>query len=848
MLLTLLVCFTTRAGEVTSTWVAADQGYNNKDEVAEFTIDDVITVTLDKASGSTAPAYYTTGSGIRLYTNNTFEMAGKDNITITKVVFTTTGDNSGLQPNDPDNGSFTESTTTSATWEGEAGSFKFSRGGTKHARIQKVEVTYTTSGEVVEKPSLKVSDVNFGAVQLSATQTATVTAQNLEADITATWATGGIFTCPASMSAEGGELTITLAATTKGIYSDVLTLTSGNTTATAKVSAILANYDHAGTQEDPYSVSDAIILANANGSSSDVDVYVNGYICDDPSYNSSYDTYTFSITESEDLTGDKFKIYAVSSTYTDLQKGYEVVVCAPVMMYNTTPETNKGNITSVSIGSATQKVDPELSWSAETFTYTIGGDNDAFPTLSNEYELPVTYSSSDETIATIDADGVVTVNGVEGSTNIYAEFAGDDVYLERSVMYTLTVVDPNNIYDLLNADNLGITTSYKDYEYTSNGNHYVAYAYKQNGIQLNSNSGHEQSSIILTENANGYAVKNIEIAANSISSKVPVVVIGRNTPITSTTEIADTEDRTTLGDVIVTLTSNDNGKTVSVAPTKEYRYICICPKTKTGGASQLTSVKIYWKEAETTPCGDFAIYNEQTDAVGENEINADGTASSIVLTDGFDYQLPDGLTVTAEQASYSRTINGANWQAICLPFAVAAADRADYQVIRIFEKQETASEIIFIKLDDNEPMGAGVPYLIKPADETVSTLSLTANNVTLCADPQTVVLEYFNFAGTFNSIELENNDEHFVYGLKDGAFVHAGNAGPKTMKGFRAYIDIPMMVSPLLQIRIYDSVDAIRTINTDNMQQGVFYNIKGQRVDNPTPGIYIFNGNKVVIK
>ena len=90
-----------------------------------------------------------------------------------------------------------------------------------------------------------------------------------------------------------------------------------------------------------------------------------------------------------------------------------------------------------------------MSWSAENATATYNTGNtlsfDA-PTLTLGNAGSVTYSSSDETIATISASGVVSVNLTdnsikEGSTTIKAIFAGDDNYKPQTVSYTLTVVD-----------------------------------------------------------------------------------------------------------------------------------------------------------------------------------------------------------------------------------------------------------------------------------------------------------------------------------------------------------------------------------------------------------------------
>ena len=62
--------------------------------------------------------------------------------------------------------------------------------------------------------------------------------------------------------------------------------------------------------------------------------------------------------------------------------------------------------------------DPELAYEVETFTATIGEDN-KFPVLSNPNELPVTYTSSDKNVATIDEDGNITLVAA-GETTITA--------------------------------------------------------------------------------------------------------------------------------------------------------------------------------------------------------------------------------------------------------------------------------------------------------------------------------------------------------------------------------------------------------------------------------------------
>ncbi len=80
-------------------------------------------------------------------------------------------------------------------------------------------------------------------------------------------------------------------------------------------------------------------------------------------------------------------------------------------------------------------VGPEFSFSASEATATIGEDFTA-PTLTNTYEEQnVTYSSSEETVATVDAEGKVTPLSA-GTTTITATLASDATVMAS---YTLTV-------------------------------------------------------------------------------------------------------------------------------------------------------------------------------------------------------------------------------------------------------------------------------------------------------------------------------------------------------------------------------------------------------------------------
>lgn len=86
---------------------------------------------------------------------------------------------------------------------------------------------------------------------------------------------------------------------------------------------------------------------------------------------------------------------------------------------------------------ASTKKNADLAFSQDSVSVVLGEEFTA-PTLSNPNNLPVTYSSSDENVATVDAQGNVTVVGA-GTTKITASSEETDTYYAGSASYTLVV-------------------------------------------------------------------------------------------------------------------------------------------------------------------------------------------------------------------------------------------------------------------------------------------------------------------------------------------------------------------------------------------------------------------------
>ena len=86
----------------------------------------------------------------------------------------------------------------------------------------------------------------------------------------------------------------------------------------------------------------------------------------------------------------------------------------------------------------TEPVDAELYFDVESQPTAVVGKPFTAPTLVNPQQLPVTYTSSNEAVATVAADGTVRIIAA-GETIITASFEGNDEYLPAGDSYKLTV-------------------------------------------------------------------------------------------------------------------------------------------------------------------------------------------------------------------------------------------------------------------------------------------------------------------------------------------------------------------------------------------------------------------------
>jgi|GEM_PF-285402 len=179
------------------------------------------------------------------------------------------------------------------------------------------------------------------------------------------------------------------------------------------------------------------------------------------------------------------------------------------------------------------KSDSGLAWSAESASVVIGEDY-TLPSLINGNNLPVTYSSSEESIATIDGSTGAVSLIADGTTIITATFAGNDSFEAASASYTLTVTK-NTDGISWSAGNCTVTLGASDNSFPSlnnPGEQTVAYASSNTDVATIATDGtvtlKAAGTTTITATSEAKSTDTVEYEAASVSYTLTVQEEGSN--------------------------------------------------------------------------------------------------------------------------------------------------------------------------------------------------------------------------------------------------------------------------------------------------------------------------------
>lgn len=258
-------------------------------------------------------------------------------------------------------------------------------------------------------------------------------------------------------------------------------------------------------------------------------------------------------------------------------------------------------------------------------------------------------------------------------------------------------------------------------------------------------------------------------------------------------------------------------------------------------AVDLASTPLAGMKADMTNKNLTIFLPEATEGVDAKEKNVvvGTTASSLSLADGNDWGVTKDFTAAA--VSYDRVFKtGTDYvQSFVLPFGFTVP--AGTTVAEL--SSVNGDNLVFKPVTTTE---ANKPYLVVTTDgEFINKLTNVQVKATTGADLTTTV-DGVSHIGSYTAQNVEG-----VYGYANGKFVKA-NTG--SVKPFRTYVKVAgQQAAPMaFGVNIEGTVTGINNATTAATAKEAIYNLQGVRVSGDlkhlTKGVYIVNGQKVVVK
>ena len=148
-----------------------------------------------------------------------------------------------------------------------------------------------------------------------------------------------------------------------------------------------------------------------------------------------------------------------------------------------------------------------------------------------------------------------------------------------------------------------------------------------------------------------------------------------------------------------------------------------------------------------------------------------------------------------------------------------------------------------IKLDVTTTMEAGKPYVIY-ANAAISE-AIELNNVNITAtEAAAVEFNGAKFQATYAPLAAGSMEGK--YGVAPTGKIQKGSA-KASMKGFRGYFELPANAQNARLMINGEEVTGIEAIENAESADVVF-DLQGRRVAQPTKGLYIIGGKKMMVK
>ena len=433
----------------------------------------------------------------------------------------------------------------------------------------------------------------------------------------------------------------------------------------------------------------------------------------------------------------------------------------------------------------------------------------------------LSYSSSNEKVASVnDSTGEITLKEF-GTTTITAKYAGSDSYKESEGSYTLTYQDRlTEAAIVFSAENDAFSNVPKTVDKTTPAQVCIFKADNGEEYKFNTLGFHRNwaEKAFLTSIVSGGRINSPEfLAPNGYS-------------------------------VRVTFEQEHNATRPFISNTNSTNYI----KNGVGVIKGFYEYEFTEHILDSKP---FTIRCDVLCYIKKIEIFINPVPSLKISDTDFeaDAKIKEYDQTAVHCNSKRSFVADDTWYTICLPFNVAQQQLVDVfggekVELRTFDHMEDGTVMYFKPVDDLE---AGIPYLIKP-NKNLDSLLFENVKIDMAAHPDLRVgADGYFMKGTYQATELNSDGTNLFLGDNNTFFRPSVN--DHKMKGTRVYFIIPRKAVD--QVLSYDTetiVDGIVDVedNSQSNRQKV-YNVNGvyvgDNLQNLTSGVYIVDGKKVAV-
>ena len=675
----------------------------------------------------------------------------------------------------------------------------------------------------------------------------------------------------ATVDAETGE--VTGVADGEATITATVAATNEYQGGTATFTVTVIDPNKKGTATNPYSVAEARAAIDAG--TGVTGVYATGIVSQIvTAYNSTYGNISYNISADGLTTSDQLQAYRGFdkdgewfTSADDVQVGDVVVIYGNLKKYNSTYEFDQNN----QRYSYSRKDEAGLAYETEAYNANLG-EAFATPELTNPNSLTVTYSSSDESVATVDAEGAVTLVAA-GETTITASFAGNSSFRAGEASYTLTVIDPNEPVDICelvsitpttltigDIDNFVLTANFvdgvvegEDYEITwtssdpavldLTGTTYKAVAAGTVTITVNVevydedtyNNVSKEFTVkveapktwvdLVSEYDGEYYAMNKEFSNGTYQSTKVDVVNGK---------VINGE----ANDISWSIEASGNGVSIQNRTTEKFvGYSSSTNLTKSADPYEWTvdEENNSWTVSTTRSIIMNSSYGFKAYAISNLQPNQTGYAN--IYTTAYTFA-----------SGYTREVTAGNFGTICLPYDVEVGDFSGVKFYQIVAKKMNGNNVTSVVLSDEvTSLVGGAAYIYQANADAVKLIAAYSGDEV--AEPFDAELSETGLTGTYEAAYIPQGK----YVLKDNTLFFVNQSDYVKSGANKAYIDldnVPEADANVKGTRIDVSNDYLTGINGFDVdgRQNVIFNLSGQRVSNANKGVYIVNGKKISVK